>query len=101
MIIGAMKSGTRSLHDQLDLQPGFFMSDPKEPCYFSDDDVFDRGEDWYRGLFSGAGAGDLRGESSTHYTKLPTHQLHQPLTNRQSQSRPPILASGGDIRLGK
>jgi hypothetical protein len=49
------------------------MSQPKEPNFFSDDDVYGRGMDWYRGLFSEAAPGDLRGESSTHYTKLPTH----------------------------
>ena len=32
-----------------------------------------RGLDWYTGLFAGAAPGDLCGESSTHYTKLPTH----------------------------
>jgi hypothetical protein len=49
------------------------MSTPKEPCYFSDDAVYARGIDWYAGLFAGAAEGDLCGESSTHYTKLPTH----------------------------
>ena len=73
IIIGAMKSATSTLHEQLALQPGFFMSTPKEPNFFSDDDCFARGLDWYRGLFSDAPADALRGESSTHYTKLPTH----------------------------
>ena len=31
-----------------------------------------RGWDWYSSLFSGAGPATVRGESSTHYTKLPT-----------------------------
>ena len=73
VIIGAMKCATTTLHDQLALQPGIFMSTPKEPCFFSDDDVYARGIGWYRSLFEGAGPGDIRGESSTHYTKLPTH----------------------------
>src|SRR6185295_6140807 len=73
VVIGAMKCGTSTLHVQLAAQPGFFMSEPKEPNFFSDDAEFARGEGWYRGLFAGAGEGDLRGESSTHYTKLPTH----------------------------
>src|SRR5690606_21901444 len=30
-------------------------------------------EGWYRSLFAGAAPGDLKGEASTHYTKLPTH----------------------------
>lgn len=72
VIIGAMKAATSTLHDQLSGVPGLAMSNPKEPCFFSDDDVFARGEDWYEGCFSEAAPGDLRGESSTHYTKLPT-----------------------------
>lgn len=72
LVIGAMKSATSTLHEQLARQPGVFMSEPKEPCYFSDDPVYERGEAWYRNLFAGAALGDLCGESSTHYTKLPT-----------------------------
>lgn len=71
LIIGAMKSATSTLHEQLAAQPGFFMSRPKEPNFFSDDEVYARGLEWYRRLFAGAPAGALRGESSTHYTKLP------------------------------
>ncbi len=73
MIIGAMKCATSTLHEQLAATPGFFMSRPKEPNFFSDDDVWERGIDWYAGLFAAAQPGQLRGESSTHYTKLPTH----------------------------
>jgi len=73
MIIGAMKSATSTLHEQLAANAGFFMSTPKEPNFFSDDAVWARGLDWYESLFAGAPPGALRGESSTHYTKLPTH----------------------------
>jgi hypothetical protein len=75
IVIGAMKSATSTLHDQLSRQDGFFLSTPKEPCYFSDDDVFAQGDDWYRSLFADAAGSDLCGESSTHYTKLPRHPL--------------------------
>ena len=75
LIIGAMKCGTTTLQAQLAAQPGIFMTTPKEPNFFSDDDVFARGIDWYRGLFDAAQPGDLKGEASTHYTKLPTHPL--------------------------
>src|SRR6056297_1487501 len=68
-----MKSGTSTLAAQLGEQAGIFMSVPKEPNFFSDDDVFARGRDWYASLFDGAAPGDLRGEASTHYTKLPTY----------------------------
>ena len=43
VIIGAMKSATSTLHEQLALQPGFFMSTPKEPNFFSDDDIYKLG----------------------------------------------------------
>ncbi len=68
-----MKSATTTLHEQLARQPGIFMSRPKEPNYFSDDEIYARGWSWYGSLFRPAGIGDLRGESSTHYTKMPTH----------------------------
>lgn len=73
LIIGAMKCGTSTLQAQLAAQPGVFMTVPKEPNFFSDDDVYARGMGWYEGLFEGAAPGDLKGEASTHYTKLPTH----------------------------
>ncbi|MGE0181552.1 MAG: sulfotransferase [Parvularculaceae bacterium] len=73
VIIGAMKCGTSTLHAQLSRQPQFFMSEPKEPNFFSDDAVYAKGEAWYRGLFANAPQGAIKGESSTHYTKLPTY----------------------------
>lgn len=75
VIVGAMKCGTSTLAAQLGAQDGLFMTEPKEPNYFSDDDVFARGPDWYAGLFAGAAPGDLTGEASTHYTKRPEHPL--------------------------
>jgi hypothetical protein len=73
IVIGAMKCATTTLHAQLDRLPGIFMSRTKEPSFFSDDAVYARGLDWYGRLFAGARAGMLCGESSTHYTKRPTH----------------------------
>jgi Sulfotransferase family len=74
IVIGAMKSATTTLHEQLARQPGVFMSRPKEPNFFSDDPIYSRGMLWYSSLFRGAGPAEIRGESSTHYTKLPTHR---------------------------
>ena len=73
VIIGAMKCGTTTLHAQMAAQPQFFMSEPKEPNFFSNDEIFAKGEDWYRGLFKDAPEGAIKGESSTHYAKLPTY----------------------------
>ena len=71
IIIGAMKCGTTTLAAQLGAQDGIFMTDPKEPYFFSDDAVYAKGFDWYGGLFAGAAPGDIKGEASTHYTKRP------------------------------
>lgn len=71
IVLGAMKCGTTTLAAQLGAQTGIFMTDPKEPQYFSDDQIFAQGPDWYAGLFAGAAEGDVRGEASTHYTKRP------------------------------
>jgi hypothetical protein len=73
IIIGAMKCGTSTLAAQLAAQDGVFVTTPKEPNFFSDEDVFAKGMGWYEALFEGAAPGDLKGEASTHYTKLPTY----------------------------
>jgi hypothetical protein len=75
VLIGAMKSATTTLHEQLARQPGLFMSRLKEPNFFSDDEVYARGLGWYAAIFRDAKDHQLRGESSTHYTKLPTYPL--------------------------
>ncbi|KPP83938.1 MAG: Sulfotransferase domain [Rhodobacteraceae bacterium HLUCCA08] len=73
IVIGAMKSGTTTLADQLAAQDGVFVTTPKEPNYFSDDAVYAKGPDWYAALFDPAPPSALRGEASTHYTKRPTY----------------------------
>ena len=75
IIIGAMKCATSTLHEQLALQPAIFMSEPKEPNFFSNDEEYSRGPAWYQGVFNNAPPTSLCGESSTHYTKLPTYPL--------------------------
>ncbi len=73
IIVGAMKCGTSTLAAQLGAQPGLFMTTPKEPNYFSDDSVYSKGADWYEALFADAEPNDIKGEASTHYTKMPVH----------------------------
>lgn len=72
-IIGGMKCATSTLHEQLALQSGIFMTELKEPNYFSNDEIFAQGQDWYLSHFQAAQSTDICGESSTHYTKLPTY----------------------------
>src|SRR5665213_876 len=73
LIIGAMKSATSTLYDQLLQQPGIFLPKLKEPNFFSDDPQFARGIGWYTSLFSAAAPCNFIGEAITHYTKLPTY----------------------------
>jgi len=73
-IIGAMKSGTTSLHNYLDMHPEIAMSEEKEPGYFVEELALKRGENWYAGLFEPDTQYRYRGESSTHYTKLPLYR---------------------------
>lgn len=73
LIIGAMKSATTTLYEQLLRQPGIFLPKLKEPNFFSDDQQYVRGLDWYEELFNDAQASDILGEASTHYAKLPTY----------------------------
>lgn len=73
MIIGAMKCGTTTLAAQLGAQSGIFMTTPKEPNFFSDDENYRKGLKWYASLFDSALPGDIQGEASTHYTKLPRY----------------------------
>lgn len=72
-VIGAMKCATSSLHEQLALQPDIFMTELKEPNFFSNDEEYGKGIEWYESLFTSKETDILRGESSTHYTKLPTY----------------------------
>jgi len=72
-IIGAMKSGTTSLHEYLGSHPRIFMSREKEPGYFVEELALAKGESWYRSLFDADERYLYRGESSTHYTKLPVY----------------------------
>src|SRR5580704_16187248 len=73
-IIGAMKSGTTTLHEYLDSHPQIAMSRVKEPGFFVEELTHRQGEDWYLSLFDQDSCFRYRGESSTHYTKLPVYQ---------------------------
>lgn len=70
-IIGAMKSGTTSLHAYLNSHPQIYMSEFKEPEYFAKESVLSNGEEWYLDLFATAKDALVIGESSTAYTNFP------------------------------
>ena len=72
-VVGAMKSGSTTLHEYLGLHPEIFMSEEKEPGFFVPELWRGRPESEYQALFSGWKGERYIGESSTHYTKLPTY----------------------------
>lgn len=69
IVIGAQKCGTSGLHFYLGLHPEIQMSQPKEVNFFIRERNWDRGVDWYRGLFDPSIP--IRGEASPNYTAEP------------------------------
>lgn len=77
LVIGAMRSGTSTLHGLLGQHPDVFMSTPKEPNYFvfagetqaplveASGSVIDDAE--YEGIFAEGGDARVRGEASHNY----------------------------------
>lgn len=85
IMIGAMKSGTTALADQLGRHPGIFVSDPKEPNYFVG--RYARGPGWYGRLFEGVPPSTRCGEASTAYTKWPDSGCAQRIRSDVPQAR--------------
>lgn len=67
IILGAMKSGTTSLHDYLNCHPDINMSSPKEIDYFVEEKNYNKGLDWYKKHFNSEFK--INGESSQNYSK--------------------------------
>ena len=58
IVIGAMKCGSSTVCAYLEDHPDIFMVPRAEPKFFSHDENFARGTDWYESLFAGQdGAG--------------------------------------------
>ena len=67
-ILGAAKAGTTTLYDLLKQHPEVFLSFDKEPMFFSRDDYYSRGLDWYlKTFYSHSEDFPVRGEASPHY----------------------------------
>lgn len=72
LIIGAMKSGTTNLFSLLSQHPEIISCNPKEPQFFSKQDEFDKGLDFYYSLFKQKDTTQhIALEASTSYTKIP------------------------------
>ncbi|MEX2393012.1 MAG: sulfotransferase [Actinomycetota bacterium] len=67
IIIGAMKTGTTSLHRYLEQHPDVCVSSIKETDFFLGEEAFAHGLDWYESLFERDVA--AVGEASPNYTK--------------------------------
>ncbi|MEM1329468.1 MAG: sulfotransferase domain-containing protein [Planctomycetota bacterium] len=71
LIVGACKAGTTTLWMYLREHPSVHLLEPKEPDFFSKDDLFVKGLDWYRSLFASAPEHAVCGEASTTYSRYP------------------------------
>jgi len=71
IIIGAAKSGTTSLVQHMLQHPRIYISDPKEPCFFDENENWKMGIDWYSSLYINAKEDQICGEASTNYTRWP------------------------------
>jgi hypothetical protein len=67
-VIGAAKAGTTALYDYLAQHPRVFLSRVKEPEFFSKEEYYARGLDWYQDWhFEGADNYPVRAEATPHY----------------------------------
>ena len=71
LVIGAMKSGTTSLAHYLRAHPEVYVPDKKELYFFTAEDNWDRGIDWYEAQFRAAGDARAVGEASVGYSMHP------------------------------
>jgi hypothetical protein len=70
LIIGCFKSGTTSLYQYLTQHPDISACQEKEPNFFASDEHWERGMDWYRGLWP-PDAGPVLMEGTMLYTWTP------------------------------
>jgi hypothetical protein len=67
IIIGAMKSGTTSLHRYMKMHPQIGMAEIKETNFFLEDTYSSKSVEWYKSQFEGDYK--IYGEASPNYTK--------------------------------
>jgi len=90
LIIGAMKGGTTSLFRHLSQHPQIASSSSKEPHYFSKDEHFAKGREWYMNHWSfDPAVHRIAMEASASYTKV----TERPHTVER------IAAFGGSFRF--
>ena len=67
-VIGAAKSGSSSLCELISQHPDICFSNPKEPKFFSHDENFSKGWQWYQKFFVGGENAIAIGDGSVHYS---------------------------------
>jgi len=68
LVIGAAKAGTTALYSYLTQHPQVFLSRVKEPEFFSKEEYYARGLDWYKDRhFEGAEDYLVKAEATPHY----------------------------------
>ncbi|MDX8389645.1 MAG: sulfotransferase [Mariprofundaceae bacterium] len=70
-VLGAQKAGTTTLHDRLVSHPDVCLPKLKETQFFSFDEKFSLGLDWYRKQFSACHESQLIGEVCPDYMYFP------------------------------
>lgn len=82
IIIGAMKSGTTSLWKYLGQHPQVYLGSKKEIEYFSSEENYPKGIDWYHSFFPGlnlkSNEGRIAGEASQTLTRFPRYSSEVP-----------------------
>ncbi|NEX23285.1 sulfotransferase domain-containing protein [Thiorhodococcus mannitoliphagus] len=73
LIIGSAKSGTTSLYDDLSRIPGLYLPSEKEPSVLTRYNNLAGMRREYRLIYRDAVPGQLCGDGSTNYTKLPLY----------------------------
>lgn len=72
LIIGAAKAATTNIAHLISQHPDIFISDPKEPFFFSRPEVWAEGWEWYESCFDGWKGESAVGEASTDYSQTGT-----------------------------
>ncbi|RLJ36216.1 sulfotransferase domain-containing protein [Litoreibacter meonggei] len=67
IIIGAMKCGTSTISAYFEAHPDVFMPSNFEPNYFSRDEIYAKGAEWYEAHFAARDGETMAGEGSNNY----------------------------------
>lgn len=75
LIIGAQKAGTTSLYHYLKQHPEIYFSEVKEVTYFVNDELFEKGDDYYHSFFPKYNEEKIKASAYVHM--LPSEKAPQ------------------------